>query len=189
MCVPVLPNTDHPWSREPVQPSRPLPWPNCYHYSVMPSVTLRVAKDFVDASNAVTLAYKETSRLDQMRRDDQIKSESMRTNRSGANVLSQVNILGRCAGKIDAPQDPCNEIVQIPAARDGTPAENDFLSSASSDFSQSDVLDLQTYFDNIMVNTRPSDTMPIATVSYDLAALSVLADPKDLLEEQSSIKK
>jgi hypothetical protein len=77
----------------------------------------------------------------------------------------------------------------MPAARDGTLAENDVSSLASSDLSQSDIPDLQTHFDNIISNTRPSDTMLVATVSYDLAALSVLADPKDLLEEQLSIKK
>ncbi|KAK0196693.1 hypothetical protein F5146DRAFT_871429, partial [Armillaria mellea] len=32
MCVPILPTTTHPESREPVEVSRgPLPWDNCYH--------------------------------------------------------------------------------------------------------------------------------------------------------------
>ncbi|KAK0184636.1 hypothetical protein F5146DRAFT_232112 [Armillaria mellea] len=31
MSVPVLPNTSNPLSRPPLEPSTPLPWPNCYH--------------------------------------------------------------------------------------------------------------------------------------------------------------
>lgn len=31
MSVPVLPNTSNPLSRPPLQPTTPLPWPDCYH--------------------------------------------------------------------------------------------------------------------------------------------------------------
>ncbi len=31
MSVPVLPNTSNPLSRPPLEPSMPLPWPDCYH--------------------------------------------------------------------------------------------------------------------------------------------------------------
>lgn len=31
MCIPVIPNTEHPTGRSPLSPKRPLPWPNCYH--------------------------------------------------------------------------------------------------------------------------------------------------------------
>lgn len=30
MCIPILPNTEHPAGREPLRPVKPLPWPNCY---------------------------------------------------------------------------------------------------------------------------------------------------------------
>ncbi|KAK0211125.1 hypothetical protein DFS33DRAFT_352793 [Desarmillaria ectypa] len=31
MCVPILPETAHPTSREALEPSKPLPWNHCYH--------------------------------------------------------------------------------------------------------------------------------------------------------------
>lgn len=189
MCVPVLPNIEHPESRDPVRPSRPLPWPNCYHHSVMSSVTLRVARDHVDASNAVTLAYKETSRLDKIRRDDQIKSESIRTIRSAANVLSHVDPPRDRVGEVDALQEASSEMSQGSAARDEASIENDVSSMTSSNHSQDDMADLQIQFDNIIANTRPSNTMLVATVSYDLSALNAPGDPKDLFQEQRSIEK
>jgi hypothetical protein len=155
----------------------------------MSSVTLRVARDYVGASNAVTLAYKETSRLDKIRRDDQIKSEGIRTIRSAANVLSHVNPPGDRVGELDALQEASSEMSQGSAARDEAPIENDASSMTNSNHSQDDMADLQIQFDNIIANTRPSNTMLVATVSYDLSALNVPGDPKDLFQEQRSIEK
>ncbi|KAF8648223.1 hypothetical protein AX16_006361 [Volvariella volvacea WC 439] len=41
MCFPVLPETYHPNGREPITPSNPLPWKNCYHYTYYTTVTIR----------------------------------------------------------------------------------------------------------------------------------------------------
>ncbi|KAG5649573.1 hypothetical protein H0H81_003033 [Sphagnurus paluster] len=54
MSVPVLPNTKHPSSREPLVPSRPLPWQDCYHVS-FDVVSLRIPTLYVDAAPATTL--------------------------------------------------------------------------------------------------------------------------------------
>ncbi|KDQ62023.1 hypothetical protein JAAARDRAFT_97076, partial [Jaapia argillacea MUCL 33604] len=35
MCTPIFPATEHPLSRQPVRPSKPFPWPNCYQHSFM----------------------------------------------------------------------------------------------------------------------------------------------------------
>ncbi|KAH8814461.1 hypothetical protein DL96DRAFT_1820653 [Flagelloscypha sp. PMI_526] len=34
MCQPIAPNTDHPIGRAALPVSKPLPWPNCYQYSI-----------------------------------------------------------------------------------------------------------------------------------------------------------
>ncbi|TFK70195.1 hypothetical protein BDN72DRAFT_554974 [Pluteus cervinus] len=41
MCLPILPNTAHPTQREPLRPTKPLPFDNCYTHSHIDPATVR----------------------------------------------------------------------------------------------------------------------------------------------------
>ena len=52
MCLPILPSTNHPTSREALRPSRPLPWNDCYLETVQ-AVNVRVRAEY-QRDDAVT---------------------------------------------------------------------------------------------------------------------------------------
>ncbi|KAK0196674.1 hypothetical protein F5146DRAFT_1012477 [Armillaria mellea] len=54
MCIPILPETTHPWSRTPLKLSKPLPWSNCYHPTCY-DIRARIPKEIRN--------YSETPRL------------------------------------------------------------------------------------------------------------------------------
>ncbi|KAK0211040.1 hypothetical protein DFS33DRAFT_346910 [Desarmillaria ectypa] len=82
MCVPILPETAHPRSREPLELSRALPWDNCYHPTCY-DVCARVPTEwrdysqspYVKFSSPLVKAIQEDTRYDQLLRagidDDQ----------------------------------------------------------------------------------------------------------------------
>ena len=51
MCVPVWPNTVHPYNRKPLRTTKPLPWSDCYH-PTFPAFVLRVDTTVIDYSDA-----------------------------------------------------------------------------------------------------------------------------------------
>ncbi|KAK0463760.1 uncharacterized protein EV420DRAFT_1761013 [Desarmillaria tabescens] len=51
MCIPILPETAHPRSREPLQLSRELPWENCYHPTCY-DICTRVPTEWRDYSQS-----------------------------------------------------------------------------------------------------------------------------------------
>lgn len=54
MCVPIFPNTHHPMSRTPLNPSSPFPFDNCYQYSLV-ETTVRVLTRLLDPDSAISL--------------------------------------------------------------------------------------------------------------------------------------
>ncbi|KAJ7596439.1 hypothetical protein C8J56DRAFT_917424 [Mycena floridula] len=52
MCVSVLPETSHLPDRYPLTPSKPLPWPKCYHLT-LGSFFARVSTEMVDCAEGI----------------------------------------------------------------------------------------------------------------------------------------
>ncbi|TFK70193.1 hypothetical protein BDN72DRAFT_747325, partial [Pluteus cervinus] len=55
MCLPILPATYHPSGRKPLAPQPPFPFDNCYSYSCMPLVSVRIKSERQSDKDAVML--------------------------------------------------------------------------------------------------------------------------------------
>ncbi|TFK74129.1 hypothetical protein BDN72DRAFT_854270 [Pluteus cervinus] len=63
MYLPVLPSTSHPHSRRPLRPTKPLPWPHCYHHTTTPDMLIRVRGGiYADPTTATELPFRDRKR-------------------------------------------------------------------------------------------------------------------------------
>lgn len=77
MCIPILPAPEHPLGRKPMNPSRPLPWHDCYHSSFFCTTTVRVQPRYAKFRAAAELPVKELTRHERIMRNDQLRRRDL----------------------------------------------------------------------------------------------------------------
>ncbi|KAF7977183.1 hypothetical protein HWV62_4419 [Athelia sp. TMB] len=161
MCIPVFPNTDHP-SREPLVLSAPLPvgWTNCYHAS-FDQVTIRVERKLGQYPEPVNLPNETWGKhIAAVNQDHRRRAEQMR-------ALQEVS---------SAPGPGSHgSVLSISTCEMKSTAYGSTHSSVSVDSLDDD-------------DASKPVPPPIAVVSYDLAAVSTLEDPQDLIAEVKFIE-
>ncbi|KAH9834769.1 uncharacterized protein C8Q71DRAFT_859134 [Rhodofomes roseus] len=79
MCIPIFPETEHPLSRAPLQPSRPFPFPNCYQYaSAVVPVRIPNIPECYDHKDAISLSARETIHRDMYFCEDVYRRRALR---------------------------------------------------------------------------------------------------------------
>jgi hypothetical protein len=165
MCVPVLPATQHPLSREPLAPSRPLPWPDRYHYTMCPMIECRIAKTFADPSNATQLPRSERSRLAECFEEDLSRSDMLRylylqnartPSEPDTGRYSPTSLRGQDAGSFDKGHHNIASAHALPS---------------------------------VMYTGNSSQDTVVVKASYDLSEALDLADPAEFWREQEFLRR
>jgi len=186
MCIPVLPTTDHPSSREPLRPSKPLPWSNCYHSS-FDSTVIRVPTVYADADKAIQVPHIEIARHDQIVAEDKRRAALTRQSHQAAPLPADVPQSGR----VETHSSNHGDNDSSSAISEGTDSlhyHSDTGSPANHDSAES-LKDFVDTFMAIAQANRPSDTMTTVELSYNLKAVKKLEDPRHYFEEQQALVK
>jgi hypothetical protein len=186
MCVPVLPNTArHPLDRPSLQPTTPLPWPDCYHSSFDTAV-VRVATRRAPVTEAVELPPEEMRRqiyyqvIDQARMLELRKAHHTHSDLVEGAQSHQTNL--------SEERHVLNSDQAIPA--EDTPAASSNVHNApaevepDSDAVNENIQNLVAMIDE----NRPSPTMPVALMTYDLSTVETVSDPRDFFEERRVLR-
>ncbi|THH21353.1 hypothetical protein EW146_g195 [Bondarzewia mesenterica] len=210
MCVPVFPTTEHPLSREPLHPTKPLPWPNLYHHSYM-DVTLRLRTHVTDCSMAPRIPPKDRVRHDRMiseddeRREDlERKSKEPSSPNERSPTESQMgSSMPIAVGSSSTPgaayelrhsgseSSSSRNLQNSIAPHDGFVGDSDAGDAHSNLDSDSDVAYVNNLFWGAMFGGNDSayDTMPVADVWYDISVVDKFTNPRHLFIEIDALKK
>jgi len=184
MCIPVLPATDHPSSREALRPSRPLPWSNCYHSS-FDSTVIRVPTVYADADKAIKAPHIEIARHDQIVAEDRRRAALTRqSHQAAAPPAEKSNHAGACSSN----HGDNDSSSMMSEGADSSHHHSDTGSPANHDSAESLKDFVHTFIAMTQAN-RPSDTMTTVELSYNLKAVKKLEDPKHYFEEQQALVK
>jgi len=190
MCVPVLPNTaSYPADRQPLQPTTPLPWPDCYHSS-LDTVFVRVATQRRDAAAAVKLPFDEMERQLYFQLLDQDRQRTLREAHDPTHApssaqgveLSQTDSADRHGSGIETALEPHADVQLVEDVHDALRSDTRDGASDTSPERDSIHQDIQNIV-AMMEENSPSDTMPLAVMTYDLSTVDTVSDPQDCLEE------
>lgn len=161
MCIPVFPNTEHP-SRMPITPSHPLPdsWAHCYHAS-FETVILRVPLVYVKFDLPIRLPL-----LDRAKHNTAIREDTMRRERLMLAAQPKDASIPLVATHVE-----CTELISIASSSDSCISRG------------------RTHSVTSPSGEAKSVPPPVAVMSYNLATLSTLSDPQDLIAEIRHIEK
>ncbi|KAF9817029.1 hypothetical protein IEO21_03703 [Rhodonia placenta] len=209
MCMPIDPCSEHPAGREPLHPSKPFPFPNCYQHS-FGWTTVRIPTRHIDFCDAAMLSVKERMRRERYLGEDWAQHKALRPQQSPPPVeMEKTTTFSEILQAVDCSEDqdgaPCTHEdavsehfdVAITTEDDCTPTLNsdtDTEYSDSVDSTDTDALvnaaydmeDLYVMFDAFLFSklSDPAfDLIPLVKVSYDLTARGEPADPRGFLEE------
>ncbi|KAF7977812.1 hypothetical protein HWV62_2528 [Athelia sp. TMB] len=166
MCTPVFPNVDHP-SRQSLVPSKPLPgsWRNCYH-ATFETVTLRVPIACASMDMSTTMSDK----------DRLVHATAMREDRKRRAELAKAPWMYDHA--------PIGYTRDFAISKGPEPIWLRAPSQSSSSYAETASL-----IPGKMRAKPLRSEVPVCLVSYNLTAVSTLADPQDLLEEIRIVEK
>ncbi|KAJ6608265.1 hypothetical protein B0H10DRAFT_2068218 [Mycena sp. CBHHK59/15] len=91
MSIPVLPAVEHPSSREPLKPSQPLPWPNCY---LSPFVQAEVRSPTLITTGPIDcqIDIPEQLRYERLMREDWKRREELLSSRAQSSVQRRASL-------------------------------------------------------------------------------------------------
>ena len=174
MCTPVLPTMDHPTSRPPLRPNKPLLWENCYHSS-FDRAAIRIPTDYTtkaEADAATSLPIKESMKLRRLMNDDFKRASLARAARDGPPTVED-------PPRSDDPNPSSSVDTHSMAAHsgdDGRSANAHSAISGEDDESESPE-DLAIFFIALQNYHRPSNTMATVEMTYDLTEANGFSDP------------
>ncbi|KAK0466085.1 uncharacterized protein EV420DRAFT_809208 [Desarmillaria tabescens] len=195
MTVPIYPNTQHPLSRPPFRPSKEIPWPQCYQTTQLGGqVRWRNVRE---AGRPVLPAKYELPAKDAAKLQMLSSEDGAWRLRLVQEDCKERNITSHDAGHEF--QDHVSDDVQDPPSRtrsfmssflDLFPCTSDSVSLHSDD-NCSECSDDNLKNGIYAFNKPPSDTMPVAILSNDLASLPAeeIGDPWDFNREGETLKR
>lgn len=79
MCVPIYPNDKHPAGRQPLRPSRPFPYTNCYHWCNTAELEIRVLPrpELFNEDQTIHLSFGERLQFGDHQYDDMVRSKRL----------------------------------------------------------------------------------------------------------------
>jgi hypothetical protein len=182
MCVAVLPNTTgYSLERPPLQPTTPLPWPDCYHSSFDTAI-IRVVTRRAPLTEAVRLPAEEMKRQIYYQVIDQARVHDLRHAHQAAHAdlvtqsaqSHQANLEERYTSSNDHAKPAEDTRASVGSCVHGATAEVD----ADSDAAHEDIRNIVAIMDE-----APSSTMPLALMTYDLSTAERVSDPQDFFDE------
>ncbi|KAK0224626.1 hypothetical protein EDD85DRAFT_981469 [Armillaria nabsnona] len=210
MSVPVLPNISNPLSQPPLEPSTPLPWPDCYH-PTQSRTQCRVLNDIViggawpepkellktdkKPSSNSSLGENVAAERETLERDTE--SQYCQSVSEGASQLSPLVGSRDSCSVLDAESQHSNEASQSHVTQPAPATVSTFILSFLSKLLpcipclRADIGDHEEVasispsdpiWSHPVFGTRPPDTMPIITVLDNLEAIKPeqINDPWDL---------
>lgn len=179
MCVPVLPNTaHHPLDRSPLQPTVPLPWPDCYHSS-LDTAYVRVAMQHKDATAAVRLSFEEMGRQMYFQLIDQDRQRILREAYETAHPPLLVQSAECHHTDLTEELHASGNDTPCPDSREFSGSNIPVTTGVDDIDGEDDIQAIVTMMDE----ERPSDTMPLTMMTYDLSTVDAVSDPRDFFEE------
>lgn len=182
MCVAVLPNTTgYPSDRPPLQPTTPLPWPDCYHSS-FDNTIVRVATRRAPLTEAVQLPSEEMRRQIYYQVIDQARVHNLQK----AHRITHTDLVGPSASSHQAnllderhtsSKDQAKPAEDVPASV-GSSVHAPAGVEADSDAMHEDIRNMVAIMDE-----APPSTMPLALMTYDLSTVEAVSDPQDFFDE------
>ncbi|KAF9812308.1 hypothetical protein IEO21_06250 [Rhodonia placenta] len=181
MCTPIEPTTAHPAGREPLHPSRPFPYPNCYQHHFIDDL-VRVPTQIIQYDDCVRLRPREMRRhmnyengdwvirraLVKDMEDREVASPNHDAENSGVPPAIEVD------GEDHATDsDGHEESVQEDADDSGDPP--DFMQVLALVMTAGDRLDMDI------------DILPLVRISLDLTEGGKFEDPRGFLEEVATM--
>lgn len=195
MCVPLLPNEDHPTARSNLPASRSLPWSDCYQHSAL-HATLGVKNENKDESQVITIEQPSVLKHSHLVWDDKAR---------------RMNLL-KASGRYEEPK-PVTRTVSPTAEttsehyggnQEDYGTDDDYLSLGDTHSLQDDssirnheesvLSDLVNHAEDddqarpIEMHRPVSETVPLISVEYDLSTITDFADPRELLQEIEKLK-
>lgn len=215
MSVPVFPTMDHPLGRTPLRPSKPLPWSNVYVCSPL-DCTVRVKNQREDDFKATAFPCDEIALYNWLASEDKARQftamqkaqeldssvtdsllEQIETPTVG---LVDVEDRGDVGAEIKSP----SEVAQLPGAHVRNPSEEIKASAAhidngtdkqepteakidetGKDEERMVIVDL---FKLMLEDYKPTGSIAIVKVSYDLTTVPEVLDPRGFFEEVEALE-
>ncbi|KAF8648217.1 hypothetical protein AX16_006355 [Volvariella volvacea WC 439] len=201
MCSPILPETSHPDKREPIAPSNPLPWKNCYHYTHTAPVQVRTnwKKTRKAARHGLTTDQIEDYEARQM--DDAAERARRRDPELWARLDAErvafeyTEPVGWDSSDLDTPT--WEEAYELFGDSDGEGDGDsevwtwDDESCNSTLGEDSDGEDERTVEDGCLTREDPDESIPVVRASYKLSRVraSELSDPAEFWEDVEVLRR
>lgn len=119
MCVPIYPNEKHPAGRQPLRPTRPFPYTNCYHWCNISELEIRVLPrpELFNEDQTIHLSFGERLQFGDHQYDDMLRSKRLVSDAA----TSEQRVLS--SAKPASPLPP--PIAPLPRTESGPPAPTD----------------------------------------------------------------
>ncbi|EED81394.1 predicted protein [Postia placenta Mad-698-R] len=213
--TPIEPCSEHPAGREPLHPSKPFQFPNCYQHSFGCAI-VRIPTRDIDYGDAVRLSVKERMRHEDYLNEDWAQHNALRAQQSPPPVetektpkISEILQAVYCSEDQDGAPCPHKDAVSehfdaaITTDDDRIPTLN-----GDTDTVYSDSVDSDADTDNLLLNADSDadteaiveavlgpfrakvddiDVVPLVNYSFDLTEGGECADPRGFVEEAEAM--
>lgn len=195
MCVPVQPNAMHPFGREPLKLTRPLPWSDCYH-DTLGGVDVRITTAMRPYSNVIKLPPREREYLCRPIDEDEQKMADSCTKTATVRLVHKNSVLRGPDSDNPALIPRTGSLASL--SRRSTLGQTGLHSNisdvsmvASGDNSEVDTTSALHSLDTIYDITLGADeeSLPVVDVWYDLSMVSRVTDPVHFYEDQEALKR
>ncbi|KAJ6608306.1 hypothetical protein B0H10DRAFT_457638 [Mycena sp. CBHHK59/15] len=188
MSIPVLPAVEHPSSREPLKPSQPLPWPNCY---LSPFISVEVRSPTLITTGPVDcrLDIPERLRHERLMREDWERRKELLSSKAQSLVQRRASLSSNHAFPEEAPIDSVlhpegatsvaePNLCAAPSMLDSDLDDHESADSASISTSEAEheqqheiTVDL---IHSILFSRVPSDNLTTVNFTHDLSGVHEL---------------
>ncbi|KAF9812306.1 hypothetical protein IEO21_06248 [Rhodonia placenta] len=185
MCTPIEPNDAHPAGREPLHPSRPFPYPNCYQHHFIDKL-VRVPTHIIQYDNCVRLRPREMRRHMNYENGDWIIRRALVKEMEDREVLSPEVIVPDDEENAGVP--PAMEIDGEDQAADTARHEESVQEDGDDSGDPPDLMQalaiVMTAGDRLNMDI---DTLPLVRISLDLTEGGKFEDPRGFLKEVAAM--
>lgn len=120
MCIPIYPNEKHPAGRQPLRPSRPFPYTNCYHWCNISELQIRVLPrpELFNEDQTIHLSFGERLQFGDHQYDDMLRSKRLVSDAATPEERMEERVL--CSAEPAPPLPP--PLAPLPRTEPGPPA-------------------------------------------------------------------
>ncbi|TFK70197.1 hypothetical protein BDN72DRAFT_857133 [Pluteus cervinus] len=197
MCTPVAPTIFHPSGREPLQPSKPLPFENCYLHSIIPVKKVKAKTVWRRYDNAITMTGQERCRDKRLAGQDKNRMRRLRHQYA----LDQDVLARSSESTAPGPPDPENykvvevlyrgalqkQLMRVTPANQEEQGVTEGPSDKGSDKEGS--FELQSVAPLVFALGTPDESMiAITNISYNLSTVKDFEEPAEFFAEEAYLQ-